>query len=89
MITYFVLWCYLLIQGMAHITGVLPLAKGGALHRLPCNHRALIRCHAELCRRALPPLRAAAASPDLHHLRYCCHGMLLLRHGEPRRSFSP
>jgi hypothetical protein len=31
MITYFVLWCYLLIQGMAHNTGVLPLAKGGAL----------------------------------------------------------
>jgi hypothetical protein len=31
MITYFVLWCYLLIQGMAHNTGVLPLAKGRAL----------------------------------------------------------
>jgi hypothetical protein len=27
MITYFVLWCYLLIQGIAHNTGVLPLAK--------------------------------------------------------------
>jgi hypothetical protein len=33
MITYFVLWYYLLIQGMAHNTGVLPLVKGGALHR--------------------------------------------------------
>jgi hypothetical protein len=33
MITYFVLWCYLLIQGMAHNTGVLPLAKGRALQR--------------------------------------------------------
>jgi hypothetical protein len=31
MITYFVLWCYLLIQGMALNTGVLPLVKGGAL----------------------------------------------------------
>jgi hypothetical protein len=34
MITYFVLWCYLLIQGMAHNTGVLPLAKGGALQNI-------------------------------------------------------
>jgi hypothetical protein len=31
MITYLVLWCYLLIQGMAHNTGVLPLEKGRAL----------------------------------------------------------
>jgi hypothetical protein len=29
---YFVLWCYLLIQGMAQYTGVLSLEKGGALH---------------------------------------------------------
>jgi hypothetical protein len=27
MITYFVLWCYLLIQGMALNTGVLPFSK--------------------------------------------------------------
>jgi hypothetical protein len=45
MITYFVLWCYLLIQGMALNTGVLPFDKGRALHPNPHGRRQLTRLY--------------------------------------------
>jgi hypothetical protein len=49
MITYFVLWCYLLVQGMALNTGVPPWSKGwGATPRnlatIPLFHTGLAGC---------------------------------------------